>query len=101
MFFTAIGLEGSWEEKTKTFVQRGKVDKDWAFDLIVRFMTHQKKRCGDKQITAGTLRNYYKPIKILCESNDIVLNWKRISRGFQSSEIMLRIEHLPLKTLEN
>jgi hypothetical protein len=82
MFFTAVGLEGSLEEKTKIFVQRGKVDKDWALDLIVRFIAYQKKRCDDKQITAGTLRNYYKPIKIFCEANDVILNWKRITRGF-------------------
>lgn len=82
MFFEAIGLEGSLYEQTKTFVQKGKMDKDWAFDCIVRYIAYQKKRCDNKEITAGTLRNYYKPIKIFCETNDILLNWKRITRGF-------------------
>jgi hypothetical protein len=82
MFFTAIGLEGSLEEKTKAFVQRGKNDKDWALEMIVRFIAYQKKRYDEKQITAGTLRNYYKPIKIFCEANDMILNWKKITRGF-------------------
>jgi hypothetical protein len=85
MFFTTIGLEGSLEEKTKAFVRRGQNDKEWAFAMLVQFIAHQKRRYDEKQITAGTLRNYYKPIKVFCEVNDVILNWKKITRGFPKS----------------
>ena len=34
-----------------------------------------------KRVAESTLRNYYKPIKLFCEMNDIVLSWKKISKG--------------------
>jgi hypothetical protein len=33
------------------------------------------------EITSGTLKNYWKPIKLLCESGDINITSKRITRG--------------------
>jgi len=33
-----------------------------------------------KEISESTLPNYYKPIKLFCQENDINLNWKKISR---------------------
>ncbi|MBV9177500.1 MAG: hypothetical protein JO297_10720 [Nitrososphaeraceae archaeon] len=29
----------------------------------------------------GTLKNYYRAAKLFCEMNDLILNWKRISKG--------------------
>ena len=34
-----------------------------------------------KEITAGTLRNCVKVIKIFCEVTDVTIPWKKISRG--------------------
>ena len=34
-----------------------------------------------KEITAATALNYVKTIKLFCEMNDILLPWKRITRG--------------------
>jgi hypothetical protein len=34
-----------------------------------------------KEITAATVRNYVKPIKLFCEMNDILIPWKKITRG--------------------
>ncbi len=39
---------------------------------------------AEKEITAGTLRNYYKPIKLFCDMNDILVNWKIVKRGIPS-----------------
>lgn len=85
LFLTGIGMEGSLEEKARSFVDKAKADKEWAFDMAVRFMVYQKMRCDKKEITAGTLRNYYKPIKVFCETNDVMINWKRITRGLPKS----------------
>jgi integrase len=50
-------------------------------DCIVRFLAQQKGRYDQREITAGTLRNYYKPIRVFCEANDITINWLKIIRG--------------------
>jgi integrase len=40
-----------------------------------------KERVQRKEITAATAINYVKTIKLFCEMNDILLPWKRITRG--------------------
>jgi hypothetical protein len=47
----------------------------------MRFISHQKERVQSNEIVAGTMLNYYKPVKLFCELNEINLNWKKISRG--------------------
>ena len=34
-----------------------------------------------KEISGATLRNYVKTIKLFCEMNDILIPWKKITRG--------------------
>lgn len=85
LFLTAVGMEGSLQDKARPFVEKGKKDVDWAFDMAYRFMAYQKLRCDNKQIIAGTLRNYYKPIKRFCETNDVMINWKKITIGMPKS----------------
>jgi len=41
----------------------------------------QKNRVETGEITASTLRNFVKPLKLFCEMSDIVIPWKRITRG--------------------
>jgi len=84
-FLDFIKLEGDLNDRAKKFIDIGKTNKDSAFQCIVQFIAYQKMRCDNKEITAGTLRNYFKPIKIFCETNDISLNWKKITRGFPKS----------------
>jgi hypothetical protein len=33
------------------------------------------------EIAASTISNYYKPVKLFCDVNNILINWKFISRG--------------------
>lgn len=40
-----------------------------------------KDRVEKKEITAATLRNSVKVLKLFCEMNEILLPWKRITRG--------------------
>lgn len=62
-------------------------------------MAYEKMRCEKKEITAGTVRNYYKPIKVFCETNDVIINWKHITRGCRSPESLPKIERqLPKKS---
>jgi len=48
---------------------------------VIRFINFQKERVTNSEITESTLRNYYKPIKLFCEMNDIQLAWKKIAKG--------------------
>jgi integrase len=40
---------------------------------------------NQKQITGSTLRNYVKVLKLLCEMNDLLVPWKRLTRGLPKS----------------
>ena len=33
------------------------------------------------KISQATVANYYKAIRLFCEMNDLVLNWKKVARG--------------------
>jgi hypothetical protein len=80
-FFDFIGLQGTMEERAKTFTERGKRQPDWVFLSILRFAEAQKGRVENGEISPATLRNYIKAVKLFCEMNDIVITWKKITRG--------------------
>jgi integrase len=82
-FFDAINLAKgtAFEERCNTFAYKGRGNSNWAFNNIIRFLYYQKKRVEKKDITAGTLHNYIKTLKMFCEVTDIVIPWKKITRG--------------------
>jgi hypothetical protein len=47
----------------------------------MRFIEFQKERSANGEIAVGTIRNYYKAIKLFADMNEIHLVWKRISKG--------------------
>ena len=53
----------------------------WAQDNILIFLDFHKQRVRQKELAAGTLKNYYRAAKLFCEMNDLPLNWKRITKG--------------------
>jgi hypothetical protein len=81
-FFDAISLEGlTLESRCNLFAEKGKQDPKWAFNSILKFVLQEKKRVENKEITGGTLRNSVKTIKTFCEVTDILIPWKKITRG--------------------
>jgi hypothetical protein len=46
-----------------------------------RFLHFQKERVESKEITAATLKNFIKSLKVFCDSADLVIQWKKIIRG--------------------
>jgi integrase len=81
-FFSFIGIEGTdIEQRCRAFVQRGNQDSDWVFKSIMSFIQVQKERAYRKEITGSTIRNYVKAIKLFTEMNDILISWKKITRG--------------------
>jgi hypothetical protein len=48
---------------------------------LIRFLDFHKERVRRKELAAGTVKNYYRAVKLFCEMNDLSVNWKKISRG--------------------
>ena len=44
-------------------------------------MSFQHERVRQGQISESTIPNYYKAVKLFSEMNDLVFNWKKITRG--------------------
>jgi hypothetical protein len=81
-FFDAISLEGpTFGIRCNLFAERGKQDPNWAFNCILTFVLREKQRIENREITGGTLRNSVKTIKTFCEVADILIPWKKITRG--------------------
>jgi hypothetical protein len=80
LFLRHIGIEGdTFEERARNFASKAR-DVQWATTVINDYMRYQKERALRKEISESTVPNYYKPIKLFLEMNDIILNWKKIAR---------------------
>lgn len=69
------------EARCNSFAQRGKENVDWVINQAILFLQFQKQRVETEQITASTLKNFVKSLKVFCESADIDIPWKKITRG--------------------
>jgi hypothetical protein len=58
-------------------------------DAVIRFILFQKKRIERKEITAGTLRNCVKAIKLFCRMNRIGITWDVISSSLPKVKTIL------------
>ena len=56
-------------------------DHDWTFSQILGFLQFQKERVQAAEITAATLYDFVKALKLFCEMSDIHVSWKKITRG--------------------
>jgi integrase len=79
--FLTIQEGGALEDKARAFAEKGKNDNIWAFNSILQFIQLLKERVDRKEITAGTIRNYVKSIKLFCQMADISISWDKITRG--------------------
>jgi hypothetical protein len=81
-FITFLGInDGNIEEKCNILGQKAQADSKWLTNKIIKYLQVHRERMENREISAATLRNYLKPIKLLCEQLEISLPWKRITRG--------------------
>lgn len=73
--------DGTFEEKAKQFIEKARQNPQWAQDNLMKFIAFQHRRATSGEISETTIANYYKATKLFCEMNDLVLNWKKITRG--------------------
>ena len=69
------------EKRCNLFSQKAKKKGEWAVVNIIRFVQYEKERVEGGEITAATLSNFVKSIKLYCEMCDIPIHWKKITRG--------------------
>ena len=80
-FFDSVCPNLDFDNQAKEFVKNAKGNDQFVYSSFINFIVKQNKRVDKKEITPGTVRNYYKAAKLFCEMNDIVVNWKKISKG--------------------
>jgi integrase len=73
--------EGNFENRCNILGEKSKTDPAWLANNIIKYLHIQRKRVDRREISASTLSNYIKPIKLFCEQLEISLPWKRITRG--------------------
>ena len=81
-FLSTVGMKGTLDEKASSFIEQGKNNgNSWIFAHVMNYMSFHKERVEKKEIQASSIKNYYKPIKLFLEMNDIEISWKKITRG--------------------
>jgi hypothetical protein len=75
-----IGLK-EMEKRCNDFTEKGKGNTTWTLNQIILFLQFQKERVEKEEITAATLKNFIKSLKVFCESSDIEIPWKEVTRG--------------------
>ena len=91
LFFDFLHLPGnSLEEQGQAFLAQARSNEYWAEDSIRLFLDFHKQRVLiKKEIAAGTVGTFYRPIKTFCDAHerDFLLlpnnriDWKRISKA--------------------
>jgi len=81
VFMDFCSLNGSLDNQAKELSIRARGSTAWIQNMLIKFVEFQKERVTRGDIMESTIRNYYKAAKLFCEMNDIVLNWKKITKG--------------------
>jgi D-mannonate dehydratase len=79
--FIEFEIGNDIEQRCNKFAEKGKNDISWTLNKVMVFLQFQKERSRRKEITAATLGNFVKAIKLFCEMSDIPVPWKKITRG--------------------
>jgi hypothetical protein len=72
-FFDYINFEieiKDMEIRFNDFSEYSKRNINWTLNQIIKFLQFQKQRVETEQITAATLRNFVKSLKVACDSAD-------------------------------
>jgi hypothetical protein len=68
------------EKRCNNFAKYGKQNSNWALNYFIRFLQYQKERVEKGEIAAGTLRNSVKSLKAFCDSADLNITWKKVTK---------------------
>lgn len=69
------------EKRCNDFAEHGRSNISWILNQVIRFLQFQKQRVENEEITAATLKNFVKSLKVFCDSADLDIPWKKVTRG--------------------
>jgi hypothetical protein len=78
--FLNLHEDSTLKGKARVFGEKGRNDNIWAFNGVLSFIQLLKERVDRKEITAGTIRNYVKSIKLFCQMVNTILSLVRARR---------------------
>jgi integrase len=83
VFLDYLGIGGTIDEQAREFAKKARNNPKWLQESLMKFIVYQKERVSRKEISEGTIGNYYKAIKLFCEMNfdQPIINWKKVARG--------------------
>lgn len=82
-FFDFIGFStgSAIEERCNLFPEEARKNINLTIVQIIKFLQYHKERVEKGEITAATLSNFVKSLKLYCEMCEISIPWKKITRG--------------------
>jgi hypothetical protein len=98
--FLNLGVD-KIEEQSNIFLLKAKTNPSWTEEMLMKFCIHQKKRVDKGEISKSTIPNYFKATKLFCDMNNIIFNWKKISKVFHLAKRPQTIEPRHLKKYKN
>ncbi|HEU5120437.1 MAG TPA: hypothetical protein VFT71_05575 [Candidatus Nitrosocosmicus sp.] len=82
VFLDYLKLRGTTiEEKANQFYEFINQDPKTFQNTLLNYIIFHNDRAKKGQISQSTIPNYYKPIKLFCDMNDIIINWRLVTRG--------------------
>jgi hypothetical protein len=69
------------EKRCNDFAEQCKQNTNWALNHFIRYLHYQKERVEKGEIAASTLRNFVKSLKAFCDSADLNIPWKKVTKG--------------------
>lgn len=79
--FIEFNTNQDTEQRFNEFARTSLTEVEWAIDKVISFLQYQKQRTEKGEITAATLSNFVKALKLFCETSNVTIPWKKISRG--------------------
>src|ERR687894_188850 len=74
------GFESLWARMKSEPSSTNLIDPSSVEKKVMSFISVQKKRVENKEITGATLSSFLKAIRLLLEMSEVNLNWKKIRR---------------------
>ena len=82
VFLDYLKLQGSTiEAKANQLYEFTKQDPKTFQNALLNYIFFQNDRAKKQEISESTIPNYYKPIKLFCDMNDVIINWRLVTRG--------------------
>ena len=79
-FLTVVCLD------TESLADLGRSNPKKLTEVIIAYILKEKERVRSKEIKPGTLAENIKPVRLFCDMNDILLNWKKLYRLLPGQE---------------